>query len=72
MLRGKDNGPCGDERFYSQDWLASPAEQREITCRVWPSVGINRRGRNGYELVGVVPIKESDLGRAGEGRRLTE
>jgi hypothetical protein len=35
MLRGKENGLCGDEWFYIQYWLASPAERHEMACKVW-------------------------------------
>ena len=52
MLRGKDNG-----QFCFQGWLTSPAEQREITCRVWPSDSTSHGGRKGYELICIVPIE---------------
>ena len=67
MLRGRDEGPCGDEWFYFQYWLASPAERYEMARKVWPARGgkmvrwverwIRQGGREGCEVVGVVPVE---------------
>ena len=67
MLRGPNNSPCGDEWFYFQYWLASPAERRKMAHKVWPARAgkmvrwverwIRQGGREGCEVVGVVPVE---------------